>query len=645
MMLTRVIKEEPPQNRSGNTIIEVGLPPLSTPTPAPSYDATFLVIALCILLLGGGAGAALGLQLPRLRRLRKLVQASPSAATYCQQLWSQQVTCPDLLGSDSSKKDVLTFLWDNYPNLSSTIEAMSLLTQWPPAQGSRFRLNSFGLSPSGDSWASVFQTAFALVSLNRTGPFLGWSLSAFDAFNWAKPNIYFGGAATVDEARLRSDFFRDFLWVEVTRTCEAAASYPSCDEGAVKFQHAAGSGVAFNIGRTLARLNKVDAAVFLAAQLAATSLKTSADLAVSAPLASFYSTNADARATLTAWYRRLLKAPSCTLDAYASASTAAEFLQTARSQIAAELESLQGSSSTMGALRKPTEQIVFREMTSVPTTSTLVTTSSLVGVAGACLLLMLGSVFLLGKISPLQPLTFFLFFCVLLVFGFLYGMDVFLSGLGYATLSRALTRHGVSAEKVVGLLTSPDASASTEDAKVQQAFSGMASTQSLDAFVETAASLLGYDTVIYQCQASEVGYFYCCLVDVTRVKCYSATESPSVPDLEALSTWQSGTCATERAPSCKTTPFPAARAAKTLLRGGLALQESLTDYGIAITAPYMRVSTFAALSRSPTYDASSQNAYLTNLKTWLKDAAPCTCTEVKAECLGCKDSVSGDLCA
>jgi len=631
------------------------MPPFGEPeehVESGGYDSVFLIVSICLLLLGGSLGAAAGWQLPKFRWSNKKVEPATDAKTYCQQLWSKQEACPNVLGTDPSKRDVLTFLWDDFPGLSSVPEAVSLMASSPPIRGSRFRLNSFRAAADAKTWWGSMRAVFSLANLNRPGPFPGWAVSAFDAANWSQPNVYF--SSIKDEGlRVRSDFFRDFLWVEVARTCEAPegaiSASPSCGRGgAVAFQHASGSGVAFNLGQTLVRLNKLDAVVYLAAQLAATALRPGSDLSKSAPLAGLYAENGAARQLLSDSYARLLKAPGCTLDAYAAASSTDALLQTARSQIALELDRLGGGDGVVAAVRNSENQVFYREFGELQAKRpqvTLIAAAGILGVVASCLLLTFASLAFIGKISFLQPLAFLSIFCAAVAFLILYGVDALLGGLGYTTWSAALRRHKTTGQDALSMLTSPNPAAAPSDAAVQQAFGGASSTTCLDAFVENAASLLGYDTVVFQCQASVTGYFSCVIWDVTRTRCFVNSASPSFADGGGTSgPEETGMCAVSAGASWKNTPFPGARDKFDFARGGLSMPSWLKDVANVDITPYVRVDDFAALAESPLYDVSAEKVYVANLKAWLSGrTVPCECVEATA-CLGCRDSVAADLC-
>ena len=653
-MMTRVIREAPTAPSpvsSGNTIVEVGLPmpPFGAPEPAEAggHDGVFLIVSIALLFLGGSLGAVAGSQLSKFQWSNERVQPAPDAKSYCQQLWSQQAACPNVLGSDPSRRDALIFLWDYYPDLAAVPQAASLMTSCPPSQGSRFRMNSFQSASDAQTWWGSTRAVFSLVNLNRPGPFPGWSVSAFDASNWSKPNVYF--SSIKDEGlRVRSDFFRDFLWVEVVRTCEApeGAPYPSCDRGgAVAFQHASGSGVAFNLGQSLVRLNKIDAAVFLAAQLAAVALRPDSDVAKSAPLVGFYAGNDAARRVLSDSYSRLLRAPGCTLAAFATASSTAAFLQTARSQIASELDRLKGGDDVLAAVRDAENQVFYREFgeQAKKPELTLIASAGILGVAASALLLTLVSLAFVGKVSFLQPLSLLAVFCTTVAFLALYGVRAILGGLGYTTWSAALRSHKTTSETAVSMLTNPNPAAASSDAVVQQAFGGASSTDCLDAFVETAASLMGYDTVVFQCQASASGYFSSVIWDVTRTRCSVNSPSPSFEDGGSPGPEKTGMCVVAAGSSWKTTPFPGSRNDFTFIRGGLALPSWLKDVANVDVTPYVRVNDFAALSDSPVSDPAAEKAYVENLKKWLKRTVACDCVKT-ISCLGCRDSVAGELC-
>jgi len=626
-----------------------------------SWNAPFLMLGLVLVLLtvGGFLGGAYWSA-----RMRKppanIVAPDANPTVYAQGIWFQDTLPPPCFTpqlADTSEY-FMYFAWDSYPKLDDIEVAPNLSLTWPPKAGQRYRLAAYPFlsSKPGNFVVNVLRGVFELVNTYRDiGTFPGWFVSVYDADNWAKNNPLLPTDPTGSyalQARCRENhFFGSFKWVEVLRACYLlpGADYPACDDGGQWYYHAPGSGVWYNLGTTLVRYNKVDAATYLMAQMGV-ALYGSNKTAGKPPLTIF--TGDAATKAYPKIYKVGLPNDACDLSAFGGlGDDFGAYWNAAKAQMAKYMTALQGDKDLFQIIKnvigKPDYQkgalqgiFAYREFAGADGAQrSYLTMVAVMGVAagGAVVaaLALLG--FAAGGVSLWQPLLFLLLSAGAGLAVWYSLLDSMLQGLGFTTLAGALEKHGVTTEQVVDFLVEPQADGSV----AQQAFSGLPNTQELDVAIELFASVLGYDTVVMTTQPNKSGTYTVEIVDVTKI---GLGENGKKAD-----PWFGGVCGTSDSESksvpCDSTPTPDART-QCKLRGGLCFGSSFPN---SLNAPtvYKRMD-YSTAWQAPVPQGCQDSSFETEIQNWLsKNSQVCSCDYTlknDLHCVSCKDTTSGKLC-
>jgi len=560
-------------------------------------------------------------------------------------------------GAAPTSDAYVTFLWDtaNAATLAASPVAPNLQLDWPPPKGSRFRLAAypFGSKSSGvfvwDVVKGVFET---LNSYSDVATFPGWFISVYDKDYWPNCPYYDQNKGTSATQRCSPDFGM-FQWIEVLRACYLmpGVDYPACDDGGHWFYHAPGSGIWYNLGATLVRYNKIDAVLFLMAQMAIAAgvavlqIPTDMNPAIAAV------TSAAAAEGLKTAYATCLeglnleKLNQTTWDALWAAC---------KSQLASYMDARRGDADIFAAIRaiikagggkkqqSPVPFIFYREQVNDGRAKEAfyVLTALLAGIVASALAVVFSLLTILSGL-PLVPLLVFLGAAAgAAAYTWYRQLGELLAGMGFVTLQGGLAKRGATLDDVLTYLTEPSSAAERAERVKIQAFSGLPQTQVFDAAIETFASLLGYDTVVFFAQANKSGTYTVELVDVTHITVGGQF-------------WRGGLCgggADRPGTACDaTTPLG-------LSRGGLCWP---TGAGQKVDSPsiyqYMnwkaakqQVSTLPTPDRLTNYTSEVTTLFTTN------NRKACTCSDVSSpnvpqRCLNCgvespQPTASSSLC-
>ena len=631
-----------------------------------NWNTSFLMlgIVLLVLVVGGFLGGAYWSA-----NLRKppgnIVGPDASLKDYASGIWVTDATPPPLFGPGADTTGYfMCYVWDSFPDLGKIDVAANLSLSWPPKAGQRYRLAAYPFlsNKHGFIVVDVLRGIFELVNTYQDiGTFPGWFVSVYDADNWGKNNPLLPSDPAKSYSmreRCRTDhFFGSFKWVEVLRACYLlpGVEYPACDDGGQWYYHAPGSGVWYNLGTTLVRYNKVDAATYLMAQLAIACYENATATKDLPPMRIFRQEDA----TYGEIYKVGLPNEACDLSAFSGSSGKGfdAYWNVAKTQMAAYMTALQGDKDLFRIIKdvigKPDSQkgalqglFAYREFAGADRAQqSYMTTVAAMGVAagGAVVaaLALLG--FAAGGVSLWQPLVFLSLAAGAGLTVWYALLDSMLQGLGFTTLAGALEKYGVTTAQVVDFLVEPQA----EGSVAQQAFSGLSNTQELDVAIELFASVLGYDTVVMTTQPNKSGTYTVEMVDVTKI---------SLSGDKKADPWFGGVCGTLQSESthvsCVSTPT-IARESLCPLRGGLCWAETLQSQP-QLTNIYWRMDYSKAWAAPvptsiPSGACQKDEGYSKEIASWLlTNARPCSCdASLKNDlhCVSCQQSTSGKLCA
>ena len=626
-----------------------GLPPLqiSLQPPASSGSTGTLLLIWLVLVAALVTASYFGVNwFAALPPPKNAGTPAASFAAYAATVW------PGVAPSDA----YVTFLWDtaDAATLAASPVAPNLQLDWPPPKGSRFRLAAypFGSKSSGifvwDVVKGVFET---LNSYSDVATFPGWFISVYDKDYW--PHCpYFSSDKTTSATQRCSLDFGMFQWIEVLRACYLipGVDYPACDDGGHWFYHAPGSGIWYNLGTTLVRYNKIDAVLFLMAQMAIAAgvavLEAPKDMTPAIDAAKY---SAD---TLQTSYKACLE--GLDLNGLKEATTWEALWKACKSQLATYMDARRGEAEIFAAIRAiikgggrrdksqpPVPFIFYREEVNDGRAKEAfyVLVALLAGIVASALAVVFSLLTLLSGF-PLLPLLVFLGAAAgAAAYTWYRQLGELLAGMGFVTLQGGLAKRGATLDDVLTYLTEPPSAApgnAAERVKIQ-AFSGLPQTQVFDSAIETFASLLGYDTVVFFAQANKSGTYTVELVDVTHITVGGQF-------------WMGGLCGASTSGQCgAATPLG-------FYRGGLCwptgagrsvVATSIYQYmnGGAAKTPVQHLPTSSALSQ---YTTEVTTLFKTNTRT------ACTCSDVSSpnvpqRCLNCgitaaAQTASSSLC-
>jgi hypothetical protein len=633
-----------------------GLPPIQITLEQPSSGRTGPLLLVWLVLVAALVAASFfGVNwFAKLPPPRNVGTPASDFQAYAKTVWPKGT--PTVYKSGAIADYAITFLWDTAD--AATLEAVpvapNLQLSWPPPQGSRFRLAAypFGSKPSGiflwDVAKRIFET---LNSYRDVATFPGWFVSVYDKDYWPRKCPYYASKPTSATQRCSATFGM-FQWIEVLRACYLlpGLDYPACDDGGHWFYHSPGSGIWYNLGTTLVRFNKIDALLFLMAQMA-----IKAGVANISPLTDMSpsieaSTDTAKTAVLKGVYAACLEG----LDLKdLKGSTWPDLWTKAKSQLATYMDARRGDADIFAAIRALIAQGV-RDKSQVPfifyreqvdegraEQSYYVLTALLAGVVASVLAVVL-SLLTVFSGFPLVPLLVFLGAAAgAAAYVWYVQLGRLLADMGFVTLQGGLVKRKATIDDVLTYLTEPPENPEDAERIKIQAFSGLPQTQVFDKAIEAFASQLGYDSVVFFAQANKSGTYTVEIVDVTRV---------AIPTVKG-DFWKGGLCGSTPPP--ENVRCDGVSDLK-FYRGGLCW-----DKGAGKKIPNPSVYQFmnSKAATTTTTPPSSENLvqYTNETKTLfaLNDRQPCACQDLTASsqpqhCLNCKvvstPTASASLC-
>jgi hypothetical protein len=657
------------------------------------------VVAFLIVVLFAGLGALGGLVVVWTAKPPANIAPPVDEAFYGMKIWGTASLPPHFAASEdlvAMQKYSISFLWDVYPLLEQVPQAENLALKWPPARGSRYRLAAYPFVQTGKDVLPVAVAKSILRMVNKykdeaTPP--AWYVSVYDDSDWTRKNIFLPAPDKEPSTHLScrsSAIFQPFKWIEVTRTCYPVKkdSYPLCDDGGQWFYHAPGSGVWYNLGNTLVRYNKIDAAVYCMA-LAGLQYATGGDLTKVRTVMGedfppiLLSLPQQQRSQYKITYASLLQVTGVSLDDYPSYGSDATgptptwqaYWSVAKAHFAKRVTSYLGEKSFVRALMKLIKDSkdsgsadlklqgflpfqAFSTPPGTPRTGFL----TLLAVLGGVLGLLVAILFLFLKGQLVAPLVLLLAAGAGLWFGWETGLEAFVNSQGVYMLAKGLDLKQATVSEVIDFCVEP-ARDSPSPPEKQQFFSGLPSSWIADLIIEVLASMLGFDTVVMHSQPNKSGTYLVEIVDVTKIPMAFGNSPGGDPQW-----WKGGTCGNESAATpltnfgCTDCPYSQAHTAGS--RGGLCF----VDTPVRPTPPPPPRGRSARLQDTQNSNyysmkwiteegvVAAEDPYTTqgqyplksqDMSNWLFKfgAQSCSCREVSsAMCLGCEGFISDHLC-
>lgn len=668
---------------------------LNRPTSSGGKAA---IVAFIILLLFAGLGALGGLVVIWLAKPPANIGPPVDEAFYFKKIWGEKTSAmpPHFSASDdleSMQKYSIYFLWDVYPLLDQVPQAGNLALKWPPARGSRYRLAAYPFVQTAKDILPVAVAKSILRMVNKykdeaTPP--AWYVSVYDDSDWTRKNIFLPATEPSTHMSCRSSaIFQPFKWIEVTRTCYPVKkdSYPLCDDGGQWFYHAPGSGVWYNLGNTLVRYNKIDAAVYCMA-LTGLQYATRGDAeqigqVMGGDFEDFtrlLPISPDKVAQYKLAYASLLRVDGVSLDDYPNFFASSppkwqDYWSMAKAHFAKRVSSYLGEKSFVRALMKLIKDskdrgtddlslqgfLPFQAFSTTPGTPRM-GFLTLLAVLGGVLGLLVAILFLFLKGQLVAPLVLLLAAGAGLWFGWETGLEAFVNSQGVYMLAKGLDLKQATVSEVIDFCVEP-ARDSPSPPEKQQFFSGLPSSWIADLIVEVLASMLGFDTVVMHSQPNKSGTYLVEIVDVTKILMAFGTSPGGDPQW-----WKGGTCGNESTAtpltgfSCADCPYSGAQTGS--LRGGLCFADTQVRPGPVL--PTRGKSTPQQDTQTSNYYSmkwidekgvkAAEEPYTTkaqypldkdDMSDWLTrfGAQACSCREVSsAMCLGCEGFISDHLC-
>jgi hypothetical protein len=585
------------------------------------------------------------------------------------------------------------FLWDVYPLLDQVPEAENLALKWPPKRGSRYRLAAYPFVQTENDFLPIAVAKSILKMVNKykdeaTPP--AWYVSVYDDADWTKNNIFLPAQSQEPSKHMTcrsSSIFQPFKWIEVTRTCYPVKkdSYPLCDDGGQWYYHTPGSGVWYNLGNTLVRYNKIDAAIYCMSLMGlqyATGGNEPEIKNIFGNLQKDFLTKLleigdDRKPAYRAIYKSLLGVDGVSLDDYPrydqqKMPVFQDYWNVAKTHFTKRITSYLGEKSFVRALMKLIKDSkgtgskdlklegflpfqAFYTQPDTPRQGFLAMLAALGGTLG--LLVAILFLFLKGQVAT--PLVLLLAAGAGIWFGWVEGLEAFVNSQGVYMLAKGLDLKQASISDVVDFCVEPVLQSPAPPVK-QQFFSGLPSSWIADLIIEVLASMLGFDTVVMHSQPNKSGTYLVEIVDVTKILMSFGNAPSGDPQW-----WKGGTCG-NKSPStpltgfkCTDCPYPQAQSQP---RGGLCF----VDANVVPTPLRSRRTAQLNNAASPSnyyamnwIDAQGNTAAATaysdkpyplkedEMSRWLGkfNAQTCECREVSsAMCLGCEGFISDHLC-
>jgi hypothetical protein len=507
----------------GNPQELLGRDPRTFSPKAPSTHYKLLFIGTLLLLIVGSGGAAI-----LASYISSETQLSGTQVeTYKDELTFYKNIYPCFEEGTFKKKPYawlpkktidIFYIWDSAPDsLQSTIETVpNLGTIWPPDLGSKYRLAAYPFPASHGNvfFVNLIYGLSGMVnSTNDSKTFPAWFINIYDPLNWRKNNPYLDEKTLNDTSlETRSTFYRSYQFIEIQHACYGVPPtyYPVCDDGGYWLYHAKGSGVFWNTGKSCCRINKIDAGVFLTAQMIQTIAKLKSTDSTDTKLFDLYK----------GFYGHEPPSPKSGGEWKGVWGQAVE-------EVAALLDAKKGDSDVFAAVKglisdflktdtkKQGNVIVFRGFKREPQAKrSFIILGVLVGLCVALVGVAVWSLGtgVLGHTSLFIPPVSLVLACSMLGLAWFYQLRKVFEGIGWTTFAGAMSKTGMSAKAAVESVCGMTDGENDSD----RIMSGLSMTWFMDPALELFSHALGYDSVIMSTQPNKQGVYTTEIVDVTK---------------------------------------------------------------------------------------------------------------------------------